>query len=264
MKNSLIIRVCAFYLMAAFSPVAAEIIEVSNFRQILDYVDQDTLLILDIDDTLLIPVQTLGTDVWFISRLERHRQVEQDHTSALDRALAEWEAVRHLTKVKLVEEGSDQIVDMLQKMNTVVIGLTTQGLALATRTVNQLKALGINLSMTAPTAHDHYFMNGTTGVLFRHGILFTSGSSKGEALIKLLNVIDFHPKSVVFINDKKTHLDDLERGVAREGIPFIGLRYSYSDSRVAVFDEGIATIQWAHSTFGSILSDEEAALILNR
>jgi len=44
---------------------------------------------------------------------------------------------------------------------------------------------------------------------------------------------------------------------------FIGLRYSYSDQRVANFCKEIAEIQWTHSTFDHLLSDEEASALLN-
>lgn len=261
MKTRLLLSIYIFILTVSTS-VFSEVVEVENFKDILDYVDGGTLVILDIDDTLLVPVQTLGTDVWFLSRLKQHQQAIQDRTQAFDRALAEWEAIRHLTKVKIVEEGAEEIVNRMQENHIVVMGLTTQGLALATRTVVQLKSLGIDLSKTAPSVVDHYFMNGNTGVLFRQGILFTAGSSKGGALVKLLETIGYQPKTVVFLNDKETHVKDLEAGVASKSIPFTGLRYSYSDSRIASYREDIADIQWTHSTFGSILSDEEADRLL--
>ena len=72
-------------------------------------------MLLDIDDTLLIPAQTLGTDVWFYERLKYHQNKEIERSKALDRALSEWEAVRQLTEVVLVEEGTEKIVQDLQQ-----------------------------------------------------------------------------------------------------------------------------------------------------
>jgi len=242
--------------------LTAEIIETAHFDEMTQYMHPETLIIVDIDDTLLIPVQTLGTDVWFSSRLNHHLKTHEDYSLALDRSLGEWEAVRHLTGVKIVEEGTDTLIRDMQSNHVVVMGLTTQGLALATRTIIQLNSLGINLSVTAPAKEDHYFINGPHGVLYREGILFTSGTAKGQALLKLLDLLDYHPKRVVFINDKKTHLQDLEKGVLSRGIDFIGLRYSYSDERVANYSQEIADVQWSHSNFGHILSDQEAVLLV--
>lgn len=250
-----------FYFITAVA--CADIFETPHFDEIQQYVNPNTLVIVDIDDTLLIPVQTLGTDVWFCSRLSHHSKTQSDYALALDRALAEWEAVRHLTNVKIVEEGTQTILRHMQSQGVVIMGLTTQGLALATRTHMQLKSLGIELSLTPPSQDDFYFINGPHGVLYSHGILFTAGTSKGTALVKLLDQMNFHPDRVVFINDKLSHLKDLEKSVVMRNIEFIGLRYSFSDDRVANYSQEIADIQWDQSSFGRILSDSEAASLLN-
>lgn len=249
---------------AASCSLYGEIIETDTFAKVTNHLTPTTLLVVDIDDTLLLPVQALGTDVWFMDQLKKHSAEGLNYEKALDKALAEWEAVRHLTEVRIVEKGTEGIIKEIQASNITVMGLTTQGLALAARTVVQLKSLDIDLSLTAPSSENVYFVNGREGVLYRHGILFTSGTNKGNALKTLLERIDFHPDKIVFINDKKTHLNDLEKGVNSMGIEFIGLRYSHEDVRVANFNNAITDIQWAHSTFGHILSDEEAQELLNQ
>lgn len=248
-------------LMTAVLPLFSQIIETEHFSSIIQYVDEDTLVLLDIDDTLLIPVQTLGTDVWFCHRLKEHKKTLSS-MEALDKSIAEWEGIRQLTKVKIVEEGTEKIISELQSKNIPVMGLTTQGLALATCTVHQLKTLDIDLSRTAPSKEDHYFIN-KHGNLYREGILFTSGTPKGPSLLKLFESMQYFPKRIVFINDKATHLKDVEEAVEAKGYEFIGLRYTHSDKRVAEYNSEIAEIQWSHSSFGHILSDEEAAQIKN-
>lgn len=252
--------ICLF--LGSFFSLFSEIIETKNFKEIIKYIQPETLVLVDIDDTILLPVQTLGTDVWFLSRLDHHLQEVKERSLALELALAEWEAVRHLTSVKVVEEGTNEVIDDMQNKNIVIMGLTTQGLALATRTVIQLKSLSIDLSKTAPSTQDCYFINGSHGVLYRNGILFTSGSCKGEALFKFLDTINYYPKHIVFINDKKTHLEDIGKSAELRKVDFLGLRYSYSDFRVANFSKDIADIQWKHSTFDHLLSDEEASALL--
>jgi hypothetical protein len=246
--------------VSVYFPLCSHIIETPHFSDILNYINPNTLVILDIDDTLLLPTQTLGTDAWFLHRLKYHQ--DNQAPAALDKALAEWEAIRHLTHVKIVEEGTEKVIEAMQKRGITVMGLTTQGLALATRTINQLRTLHIDLTKTAPAPEDHYFIN-QQGVLYRQGVLFTSGSPKGPALLKLLAILNYCPEHVIFINDKATHLKDVESSVIEKGIDFLGLRYNYSDERVANFNPEIAEIQWKHSTFMHILSDQEAEEILN-
>jgi hypothetical protein len=247
--------------MAAAVNLFSEIIQIDHFNEVAKYIESDTLVILDIDDTLLVPTQMLGCDPWFIHRLNMYQQ-KGNYSFALDKALAEWEAVRHITKIKIVEEGTEEIIKELQNNNVMVMGLTTQGLALASRTNHQLRSLGIELDKTAPSKEDHYFINGH-GVLYRRGILFTAGSPKGKALLKLLESLSLQPKHIVFVNDKETHLQDVEESLKAKKMPFTGLRYAFSDESVKNFRQDIAEIQWTHSTFSHILSDEEAELLLN-
>ncbi len=246
-----------------YTTLIAQIIETPHFHEITSYIDKDTLVLLDIDDTLLIPNQMLGCDEWFNYRWKKYIQEGLDSPSALEKSLAEWEAVRHLTKMTVVEPGTEKIVSNLQRERYTVMGLTTQGVALATRTSQQLKENGIDLSLAAPRKDDHYLTLQGHGVLYRNGILFTSGKPKGRALFMLCEKMGFSPKRIVFINDKATHLRDIEEEATKQGVEFIGLRYAYSDKRKALFRPEIAEYQFKHSTLNRLLSDEEALKNLN-
>lgn len=247
-----------------FGSLSAQIVECGRFKEANSYVEKDTLLVLDIDDTLLIPVQMLGCDEWFSLRIKTHLGEGMDPRKALEKSLAEWEAVRHLTQMEIVEPGSVEVLQAWQERGIQVMGLTTQGLALATRTSLQLHEQGIDLKKTPPWAGDLYFENGSHGVLFRNGVLFTSGTHKGEALFTFLEQIGCQPKQIVFLNDKATHLAEVEAAAERRGVSFTGLRYGYSDSRKAAFRPEIAEIQFQYSSFARILSDAEALTRLEK
>jgi hypothetical protein len=244
--------------LVAISQLQGAIIEVAHFQEVPSHIKKETLVIFDIDDTLLIPIQMLGCDEWFIHRMKQNQQAGLSSSAALEKALNEWEAVRFLTKMEIVEPGSDKIVRSLQDQNYCVMGLTTQGLALATRTVHQLKDNQFDLSLTAPSKEDHYFSIGGHGVLYRRGILFTSGTSKGASLFALLDKLGIKPQRIVFLNDKATHLKDIEQVAEKRGVEFVGLRYAYSDARKKAFSPEIADFEWDHSLLSRLLSDEEA------
>ncbi len=244
--------------IASLSSLSAKIIETQNFKEIKNHITKNTLILLDIDDTLLIPTQMLGCDLWFIDRLNQHIKAGLTKAEALERSLAEWEAIRHLTKMDIVEEGTEGIVQAMQEEEYTIMGLTTQGLALATRTSLQLKEKGIDLSKTAPSKKDVCLSVGEHGVLYRSGILFTSGTNKGRSLFKLLDALQLDPPKIVFINDKETHLKEIERVAEALGVEFIGLRYAYSDAKKAAYDSKLAEVQFANSTLKHLLSDKEA------
>jgi len=250
--------ICALFLMAA--PLGAEIIEVMNLDQIYNYLKPNTLVIFDIDNTLIEPVQSVGSDQWFRHRIAHWIDQGLEQDEALEKALNDWMAVQNITKMQLVEPNAAKIVDHLQDRGFVVIGLTTRGLGMSTTTNKQLKALGIDLSRTAPSKEDIFFMN-KRGVLFRGGILFTANTHKGSALFKLLDELDTTPKMILFINDKRSHIVPVEEWAAKRNIPFVGLRYGYLDEKVKNMNIEMTDIQFEH--FGHILSDDEAKEILN-
>lgn len=253
---------CKFIFVALLTmlPLYGELVEVSSFDKIKEYLVPETLVILDIDNTLIMPIQELGSNQWFYHRLEWYELQGKTASDALELALAEWEAVQNITKVMAVEPNTAEIVDNLQNHH-MVMGLTTRGLALATRTLFQLRDVGIDLSLSAPIKEDVPLLN-PQAILFRKGILFTSGTHKGKALLKLLDTFDFQPKRVVFINDKATHLREVEVACKEKNIPFTGLRYGYLDENVKGFRSDIARVQFEN--FKVILSDKEAKQLIER
>ncbi|MEM1283743.1 MAG: DUF2608 domain-containing protein [Chlamydiota bacterium] len=242
-----------FCFFAAY--VQAEIIEADSIHDIRHHIDPETLVIFDIDNTLMEPAQTLGSDQWFYHRIGEYKAKGMDQQVALEQSLSEWMSVQSITKVKIVEEGTAELIKRLQNEGYTLMGLTTRGLGLSTRTIFQLDSLHINLSVTAPTQEEVFFMN-NHGVLFRGGILFTAGSHKGVALAKFLHLIEKTPNNIVFINDKWSNIREVEVICEKYQVPFTGLRYNYVDGKVANFNQDIADLQWEE--FGKILSDEDA------
>lgn len=64
-------------------------------------------------------------------------------------------------------------------------------------------------------------------MLYRDGILFTSGKHKGNAFFTLLETLRISPKRILFINDKHPHLTKIEETAKEKNVPFVGLRYSF-------------------------------------
>jgi hypothetical protein len=248
----------AFLLAAAV--LQAKIIEVKSFCEIVKYTSTDTLFLLDIDDTILVPEQMLGSDEWFNLRWKKHEASGLSRGVALEKAIAEWESIRHVTKMKKVEQEIDNVIHALQRKGNKVMGLTTQGLALATRTVQQLQEHQIDLSATSSSKEDVFIDMKGHGILYRKGILFTSGQNKGESLFLLCDTKGLKPKRIVYIDDKRSNLTAVEAEAEKRGVEFMGLRYAHADIHKKAFCPEIAEFQFAHSSFARLLSDEEAKL----
>jgi hypothetical protein len=253
------LNVLFFTILSVCHYLSAEIIDIVTFEQVNTYLIPEALIILDIDNTLMEPQQELGSDQWFYHRIECYKLEGLPKDAALDKALSEWTAIQSITKVKAVEPYIPTFVSSLQEDTLTVMGLTTRGLGLATRTIEQLKTLDIQLAKTAPSKEETFFTT-TQGILYREGVLFTAGSNKGQALFKLLDQIEYHPEAIIFVNDKATHLRDVELACIDKGIPFLGLRYGFLDQKVKNFRQDLADKQLEH--FGHILSNEEAEKLL--
>ena len=245
-----------------FSPVIlqGEVVEIMHMEEILPHVKPEMLIVFDIDNTIIEPVQTLGSDQWFHHRIETYLSYGYNPSDALQTALKEWMSVQNITKVKLVEDGIDKVIADLQEQGFTVMGLTTRGLGMCLRTIEQLDTVGVSFRESSPTKEEIHFMN-ERGILFRSGILFTAATHKGEALRMLLKRAGYQAKSVMFVNDKYSHIVPIEEVCEGEEIPFIGLRYGHVDEKVKNFPEQIGEVQFYH--FGHILTDDAAERILH-
>lgn len=254
------------HLLAVFSALflsatlSAEIVEIKHMDELNRYLDGNTLIVFDIDNTLIEPVQTLGSDQWFEHRVKE--LVEQGSTldDALTETRYEWNSIQGVTQVSAVEEQTAPLVKRLQQEGYAVMGLTTRSMGISLLTKHQLRQVGIDLRTTAPT-HGEVYMHNGRGTIFTDGVLFTSATNKGMAFEKFIRALNLAPKRVIFVNDKRSHLEELEFCCNKHKIPYIGLRYGYLDEKVAQFSGELAQQQRQH--FGRILSDEAARKALS-
>lgn len=102
-----------FFFIFIYSSIGAKIIEIKHFSESIPYLTKDTIFILDIDDTLLVPKQMLGSDMWFEDRIKQQKGLSS--TEAFEKTLNEWEGIRHFTQMQIVEPGVQKIIEELQK-----------------------------------------------------------------------------------------------------------------------------------------------------
>jgi hypothetical protein len=244
-----------FFSLLILGSLQAKTIETDHFEDLLPYAKPKTLVILDVDNTLVTTAQSLGNDVWFRQRLEEYLKKGLSVKEALDKCVMEWEAFQNVTKVELPEHTIPHVIETMQKMHQPLIALSTRSVGLSRATLYQLLSLNIDLRKSPFSHKEHCFMKDEV-VAFKNGILLTSGTQKGEALFTLLDHIGFKPEEIVFINDKATNLREVETECEKRGIPFIGLRYSKLDERMKLFNKSIADIQFQHAL--PLMSDQEA------
>lgn len=256
--HATLLFVVTFFTLSA----SAEIIEVKHLTDLKKQLKPETLVIFDLDNTLMEPVQDLGTDHWGSYQIQKYMKQGLSKEAACKKVQFEWMAVQNITQVKPVEPSTPKLIEELQKSGYQMIGLTGRSQEMSALTTHQLDAIGVDLNKTAPNKEDVLFKSDQTllksfpWVLYHHGTIFTARMDKGKALFTLLDKVGCSPKRIVFADDKRSALEQVEKACQERKIPFVGLRYGFTDEKVNNFDPTAAEKQYSH--FVNILSNKEA------
>jgi hypothetical protein len=241
--------------LASTLTASAEIRETNFMANALANTNEGDVVVLDIDNTVLEPVQTLGSDQWFGYLLGKYKKSGLDENTAVDKAIIDWIQVQELTKVRLVENTTPDLIKSLQNRKIMVFALTARPVELKRVTAAQLRFTGIRFQK-----NNALYTNNRDIELYK-GILFVGPKhNKGTVLQNFFQTLNIQPKRLIFIDDKEKHVKNMDDVFARTGLININFRYGAADSRVRAFNATIAEIQWDYfqRSQGILLSDEEA------
>ncbi len=231
---------------------------------------EGTLLVFDLDNTVMRPAQTLGTDQWFeylvkeyVGELMGAGTPEETAVSqAIDKALLLWNKVQRVTEIQLVEKETADIIQKAQKAKIPVMALTARPSDLIETTQKQLKSNGVDFTINPPYAKDLEFRD-QVPAQFTKGVTYIGPKNvKGSALITFLKKIGLQPKKIVFVDDKVRHVKSVDASTSEAKIPSVCFRYGAADPIVKQFDPKIAGVQLKY--FNGLLGDAEAQKLLER
>jgi predicted phosphatase len=78
--------------------------------------------------------------------------------------------------------------------------------------------------------------------------------------IHFLSIINQRPKKVVFIDDKKSHVEEVKNVLSRHGIEYIGFHYTAHQYVEKVYHPEVAEFQ--RKFLKTIMSNEAAHLLM--
>ena len=258
------------------------IFESSDISSILEYIKKDkvnknSLIILDLDNTVFEGSQELGSEQWFSHQLLQHQVKEKISFSlALKKTLKEYAHIQIETSVKMVDEKMKDFMSFFNQKNT-LISVTSRGYENSLWTLEQIKSLDLSFTETAvkniadkklkSIAFENPLPNKDNLILYTKGILFTSGGNKGELLFTLLEKMNYKPSSIYFVDDKEDHIKKMQAACIKRGIRLTAWRYSFLDHKVKNFKADITKVQldnFLGKEKSHILSDKEAQKILQK
>jgi len=194
-----------------------------------------TLLVFDIDNTLVEPVGNIGSDQWYYYLEKAFRRDGLDEAAADAAAGEAWTKTLGTVKVKPVEALTTALVREQQKRGLKVMALTARGAEDAAATFAQLQAIGVDLAAAAVRKED---LSTEQKGLYSRGVFFVGeGPNKGATLTAFLKKIGLRPKKIVFVDDKPHHAKNVDAALTAAGIPSVTFRYGAADAKVRAFNE---------------------------
>ena len=212
------------------------ILESDNLAEVYKYLDKDTLVIFDIDNT--IAEVSMGIEPWIWYK-----------TKDLVKKGLSWEEAFHLvlsiyflltkytTLIPL--DNSPVIVNDLQQKGYRVIALTNRSIPVVDRTIKRLGALGIDFSKNSLYSKVLELNLGYVGV-YSKGIIFTGSNDKGEQLFLFLKKINYTPKKIIMFDDKIKNIKSVEKAAKKHNVEYVGIRFSLNDQKKKDFDPKVA------------------------
>lgn len=239
--------------------VSSEVRETNSFKDIVNAAVPGTTFVFDLDNMLITPKQTLGSDQWFEAHLAyRQQELHEDFRTALHNTIDIYNPAQMLTEVSLVEPCIADEIAGLQAQGYNVLGLTTRGEILEGAAVRQLASVGINFNHGIFMDREVNLKELGRESHAKNGIVFCGGRDKGKCLDTFLSSpeIDIHPQRIVFGDDKLKNVLQVQDAAKVFGCPFVGFRYGKMDAAVNAVDRALGDAQ------AQILSDEEMKLVL--
>jgi len=218
------------------APLDARIHEIKRMWEVLNhipYTPARILVIFDIDNTLLEPSTSLGSDQWFSSMMEKNGS-SKDHHAALQTTLPLYLHINH--HIELVPTESD-LVDCVNEIRALcdhAICLTARSSAQCEKTLHELHRH--NLKFHIPD-FERIDFNLPHMSIYKDGVFFCNGSSnKVHILREFLNATNYNPEIIIVIDDKEKNLHLIANMITEPGIKLLLLRYAGCDAKVDTFD----------------------------
>lgn len=232
-------------LASFYNTCTAEMIRTNEIKLIektLESIDTDTLVIFDVDDVLIMPKdQILQT---------QNKKYLETLNKSLDQSVGK-DNVDIFYSIIFMQRDNGH-VDI--KMRDIISDLQSKGIKVLALTncftghfgniqsiedwrYNELKKHGYHFDLSWQDLKPALFTelekkgkglsaNSTSMPVFKNGIVFTSAVSKGQALKAFLKYAKLVPKKIIFIDDKRKHIESVEKSAQSLNISFIGIEYT--------------------------------------
>jgi hypothetical protein len=251
------------FLLNFATAARAEVRELSHMAEAVRFADPRTLVVFDLDNTVLEAKQMLGSDQFFGYLMDLAKAQGLDEARAKEWALGKASYVQPRTAVQAVEVQTPAFIHGLQRAGIAVMALTSRPAGWAASTLRQVRSLDVDFRPTAP----HLYTPAMEAVgHFTDGVFFlTKNSNKGAAMLEILKQQPRTWNKILFIDDKAGNVASVEQALATTTLAHLSVRYGAADAKVASFRGDVARCEWQAFFAGhGFITDAEALTALRR
>lgn len=229
-------------------PIVSNVRDIADLREIAQALAAQTLptlLVLDIDDTLLASDTFFGSDRWYEWQKTLRPNDPGRVPCTFDVIALNYEiGTQHATQPDSGPEainaiGSDKLI------------LTARNPNYRGGTERELMRAGYMLPMmlTRDGTARIYNWQADAGqrsveVDYRHGIFMVSGQDKGRLLVDLLGRMGRRYRSIVLVDDGERNIVAMRDALAKAGVDYLGLHYIGVDKTVSDADRRDGIRAW--------------------
>lgn len=239
---------------------AQGIIESPTIANILPLIDEETWVLVDLDNTVFQAKQALGHVNWLQHEVQKQIESGKSREAAFYSMYPLWKKTQIMTEVIPVESSFIEAIKQLQDKNIVVIGLTHRQLFIVPETLRQLDSIGVCFQQTAPSK-SIFTLSAKQPAFYAQGVLFVDDfNTKGDVFRSFLQYIGQKPKKIVFIDDKKKNVEEVAKAALLEEIEYTGVYYTAVEQGMQIYSPELAEYQLKF--FNNIMSNEQALQLL--
>lgn len=220
--------------------IHAVILESDDIHAILPHVydthhHKEILVVFDIDNTIGEAKDGFGGDEWFSAMVKLHTDNGVHIDTAVAHVLPLYFKIMNFIWLEPVQECTPKLIRFLQNVGIATMALTTRSFPTFNRTMEFLAHMEVDFTRSCLSDED-IDLTLRDVAHHRNGVIFSGQNNKGELLVKFFEMIGYHPKKVIFIDDKLKYVKQVADAMESVGIPFVGIRYSHLDEKVANYN----------------------------
>ncbi|WP_444997721.1 DUF2608 domain-containing protein [Aliikangiella sp. IMCC44359] len=201
------------------------LLEVETYADNQKSKKSDTLIVFDIDDTLLLAKNFVGGDVWYLWQSWKKGENPIKDVNGVTHIIKPsekyrclyWtiESLTSLATFEPTESDAPKLLNRLQEKFDLML-LTSRSPSVRAATERELKNTkfpNFKKSHLMPEdyalAFDFKIGQRTDSVSYQDGIVMSSGLNKGKVLKEILSRVNKQYKNILFVDDTRKNIDDV-------------------------------------------------------